>query len=129
MAWAPVEQAVTTAWFGPLNPNRIETWPEIRFISAPGIKNGDTRFGPRSFISTAVSAIDVNPPIPDPIITPVRQRPSSSSGIQPASRTACTAAATPYRMKSSTLRWSFGSIHSSGLNVPSLPSPRGTSQA
>src|SRR3569833_4626702 len=32
-------------------------------------------------------------------------------------------------MKSSTLRWSFGSIHWSGLKVPSLPSPRGTRQA
>src|SRR3984885_12186935 len=32
-------------------------------------------------------------------------------------------------MKSSTLRWSFGSIHWSGLKVPALPSPRGTTQA
>src|SRR6202142_2825990 len=32
-------------------------------------------------------------------------------------------------MKSSTLRWSFGSIHWSGLKVPLLPSPRGTTQA
>src|SRR6201995_4722433 len=32
-------------------------------------------------------------------------------------------------MKSSTLRWSFGSIHWSGLKVPLLPSPRGMTQA
>src|SRR5882762_8931979 len=32
-------------------------------------------------------------------------------------------------MKSSTLRWSFGSIHWSGLKVPAVPSPRGTTQA
>src|SRR5580692_2309500 len=32
-------------------------------------------------------------------------------------------------MKSSTLRWSFGSIHWSGLKVPSVPSPRGITQA
>src|SRR5687768_12183473 len=32
-------------------------------------------------------------------------------------------------MKSSTLRCSFGSIQSSGLKVPSEPSPRGTKQA
>src|SRR5579872_1516878 len=32
-------------------------------------------------------------------------------------------------MKSSTLRWSFGSIHWSGLKVPPEPSPRGTTQA
>src|ERR1700759_1040690 len=32
-------------------------------------------------------------------------------------------------MKSSTLRWSFGSIPGSGLKVPPLPSPRGITQA
>ena len=88
MAWAPVEQAVTTAWFGPLKPKRIDTWPDTRLISAPGIKKGDTRFGPRSLISTAVSAIEVSPPIPDPIITPVRSRSSSVWGSQPESWTA-----------------------------------------
>ena len=49
----------------------------------------------RSLIRTAVSAMVLRPPIPDPIITPVRNRPSSSCGSQPASRTACTAAAMP----------------------------------
>ncbi len=93
------------------------------------MKNGLTRFGPFSLINTAVSAIEVKPPIPDPIITPVRQRSSSVAGTQPESCTACTAAAIPYRMKSSTLRCSFGSIQSSGLNVPAVPSPRGISQA
>jgi hypothetical protein len=29
-----VAQAVTTAWFGPLKPYAIETWPETRLISA-----------------------------------------------------------------------------------------------
>ena len=52
------------------------------------MKNGETRFGPFSLISNAVSAIEVRPPIPEPIITPVRKRLSSSSGIQPESRTA-----------------------------------------
>ena len=88
MACAPVEHAVTTAWFGPLKPYLIETLPEIRLINAPGIKNGDTRRGPLSRISNAVSAIEFSPPMPDPIITPVRKRLSSSSGIQLASRTA-----------------------------------------
>ena len=58
------------------------------------------------------------------MITPVRTRSASSSGIQSASRTACSAAAMAKRMKLSTLRWSFGAIQSSGLNVPSDPSPR-----
>lgn len=95
MAWAPVEQAVTTAWFGPLKPKRIETWPETRLISAPGMKNGETRFGPRSLISTAVSAIEDSPPMPEPIMTPVRSRSSSFAGSQPESFTACSAAAMP----------------------------------
>ncbi len=64
-------------------------------MSAPGMKNGDTRFGPRSLMRTAVSAIEVSPPIPDPIITPVRSRLSSSSGVQPESSTAICAAAMP----------------------------------
>ena len=105
------------------------TWPDIRLINAPGIKNGDTRLGPFSWIKTAVSAIEFKPPMPDPIITPVRSKSFSLLGFQPASVTACSAAETPYRIKSSTLRRSFGSIQSSGLNVPSAPSPKGTSQA
>ncbi len=129
MACAPVEQAVTTAWFGPLKPKRMLTCPDTRLISAPGMKNGLTRLGPRSLISTAVSAMLVSPPMPDPIITPVRSRSSSVCGVQPLSFTACSAAAMPYRMKSSTLRRSFGSIQSSGLKLPSDPSPYGTSQA
>ena len=32
---APVAQAVTTEWFGPLRPWRIETCPEARLISRP----------------------------------------------------------------------------------------------
>ena len=88
IACAPVEQAVTTEWFGPLKPYLIDTFPEIRLISAPGMKKGDTRRGPLSRISSAVSAMEFSPPIPDPIMTPVRRRLSSSSGIQPASRTA-----------------------------------------
>ena len=46
MAWAPVEQAVTTAWLGPLSLWRIETWPDARLISRPGMKNGLIRRGP-----------------------------------------------------------------------------------
>ena len=42
IACAPVEQAVTTAWFGPLKPYRIETWPEARLIRHAGMKNGLT---------------------------------------------------------------------------------------
>src|SRR3546814_16217238 len=41
--WAPVEQAVTTAWLGPISPYLIDTWPEIRLISRPWTKCGLTR--------------------------------------------------------------------------------------
>ena len=55
MAWAPVAQAVTTEWLGPLKPYLIETWPEARLISAEGMKNGLTRRGPCSFSTSEVS--------------------------------------------------------------------------
>ncbi len=93
------------------------------------MKNGDTRRGPLSRRMIEVSAIVASPPIPEPMMTPVRSRSSSSSGVHPASFSACSAAATAKRMKVSTLRWSFGAIQSSALKVPSLPSPSGTSQA
>ena len=73
-------------------------------ISAPGMKNGDTRRGPLSRRISAVSAIVASPPIPEPMITPVRSRSASSSGFQPASVTACSAAVNAKRMKASTLR-------------------------
>src|SRR5262245_44586764 len=69
MACAPVEHAVTTAWLGPFKPCAIDTYPDARLIKRPGMKNGDTRRGPLSFRTIAVSAMPVRPPIPDPIIT------------------------------------------------------------
>ncbi len=87
------------------------------------MKNGETRRGPFSFRMIAVSAIVESPPIPEPMITPVRSRSASSSGIQSASRSACSAAVSAKRMNGSIFRWSFGATQSSGLNVPSEPSP------
>ncbi|MCY1309781.1 hypothetical protein D9M70_599070 [compost metagenome] len=48
IACAPVEQAVTTEWFGPRSLWRIDTWPEARLIRRPGMKNGEMRRGPLS---------------------------------------------------------------------------------
>src|SRR3984893_16667019 len=93
------------------------------------MKNGDTLRGPRSLSSNAVSAMPERQPIPEPIKVPVAHRSSSVAGCQLASSSACLAAHIAKMIKSSTLRWSFGSIHWSGLNVPPLPSPRGTTQA
>ena len=42
-------------------------------MSEPGMKKGETRFGPRSLISTAVSAIEVSPPMPDALVTDLRK--------------------------------------------------------
>src|SRR3984885_9870831 len=93
------------------------------------MKKGDTLRGPRSLSSSAVSAMPDSPPIPEPIMVPVAQRSCSVAGCQSASSSAWRAAHIAKIMKSSTLRWSFGSIHWSGLKLPSLPSPRGTTQA
>src|ERR1700692_3505503 len=93
------------------------------------MKNGDTLRGPRSLRSSAVSAMPERPPMPEPIMVPVAQRSSSLAGCQSASSSAWRAAHIAKMMKSSTLRWSFGSIHWSGLKVPPVPSPRGTTQA
>src|SRR5260221_1986614 len=93
------------------------------------MKNGDPLRGPRSFSSSAVSAMPDRPPIPEPIRVPVAHWSASDSGCQLASSSAWRAAAIAKMMKSSTLRWSFGSIHWSGLKLPLLPSPRGITQA
>ena len=93
MAWAPVAQAVTTEWFGPLRPWRMEIWPEARLISDIGMKKGLTRRGPCSFSTRAVSAMGPRPPMPEPTMTPVRSWSSPLSGFQPASARASSAAA------------------------------------
>src|ERR1700744_601178 len=93
------------------------------------MKNGDTLRGPRSLSSSAVSAMPDRPPMPEPIMVPVAQRSSSVDGCQLASSSAWRAAHIANTMKSSTLRWSLGSIHWSGLKGPPLPPPRGPTQA
>ena len=65
--WAPVEQAVTTAWFGPIRPYLIETWPEMRLISRPWTKCGLTRPGPFSASTSDSLSIPGRPPMPEPI--------------------------------------------------------------
>src|SRR5487761_1821039 len=67
-----------------------------------------------------------NPPMPEPIITPVRSRSTGSVGFQSASSTACCAAASAKTINSSILRCSFGGTQSSALNEPDDVSPRGT---
>ena len=92
IACTPVAQAVTTEWFGPLKPYLIDTWPDARLISAEGMKNGDSRRARPSCTRIDASKIVSSPPMPEPIITPVAQRSSSVSGVQPESSTASVAA-------------------------------------
>ena len=93
MAWVPVVQAVELAWLGPRKPYFIEIWPEGRLTRIAGIENGDSRRAPLvSTVSTAWVKLSI-PPMPEPIMTPVRFCASSSVGIQPDISTASVAAA------------------------------------
>ncbi len=124
----PEAQAVTTAWFGPIYPCLIEICPEARLIRLEGMKNGVIFLMPLSFKVITVFSIAGKPPIPEPIMTPVRYFCSSLSAFQPESAIAWSAAPIANKMKRSILRCSFGSTCLSGLNKFS-PSPNFTSPA
>ena len=93
MAWAPVAHAVAGAEFGPLQLKRMETCPAARLMISPGMKNGETRLGPRSSIFVCISSMSGRPPMPEPMITPRRSW-SQVFGSSLASSTAIWAAAT-----------------------------------
>ena len=95
IAWAPVEQAVTTEWFGPLNPYLILTCPDNKLINAEGIKKGLIFLGPFVSSKRVVLAMVSKPPIPEPSITPVLFFSFSLLGFQPECSTACTAETIP----------------------------------
>ena len=61
----------------------IETYPETILIIEPGTKKGEILEGPEEVNTLEFSSIVVNPPIPDPIITPVLAASFSSLAIQP----------------------------------------------
>ena len=65
MACADAEQAVQVAEFGPLAPNRIETWPAARLMIADGMKNGEILRGPPSSSALCSRSMVVNPPMPE----------------------------------------------------------------
>src|SRR5512138_928945 len=64
--------------------------------------------------------------MPEPIITPVRQRASSSCGAQPESATASSAATSASWMNRSIFFWSLMGIHSEMSRPPSALVPAGT---
>ena len=79
MQWLAVVQAVTIARFGPLKPYMIESWPAIMLMIVPGTKNGEILRGPPSSSALCVSSISGRPPMPEPMLTPMR---SASSGLR-----------------------------------------------
>ncbi|MNT80303.1 hypothetical protein D3C72_2197420 [compost metagenome] len=72
MQCRPVVQAVTTAMFGPLKPYLIDRWPEIMLMIDAGTKNGEMRRGPRLAYSPCVCSIIGRPPMPEPMLQPMR---------------------------------------------------------
>jgi hypothetical protein len=91
---APVEQAVTTEWFGPISPYLIEHLAagQVDQAAVNEVRADPTgtpfRPGPDAF----QLSIPGRPPMPEPIDTPVRVLRSSSMPVRPASSKACPAA-------------------------------------
>ncbi len=79
MQCKPVVHAVTTARFGPLKPYRMDTWPAIMLMIEAGTKKGEMRRGPRLTSSACMFSISGSPPIPEPMMQPMRMAVSSSS--------------------------------------------------
>ena len=87
MLWVPVVQAVTVAKLGPLKPYMMARLPAIMLMMVLGTKNGDSLRGPESISFWWFSSMLVNPPMPEPMATPMRS-PFSLSISRPASRRA-----------------------------------------
>src|SRR5262245_4095451 len=124
-AWLPVAQAVTTAEFGPLAPKRIETRPDAMLMMSIGMKNGETRSGPRSISVLCASRSDEMPPMPEPISTPKREA-STLAVPRPESSTAMTAHAIAYLRYGSSRRASFLSMYLSSSKLRTSPAMRVT---
>src|SRR6185503_13638413 len=123
MACADAEQAVQVAEFGPLAPNRIDTWPAARLMMADGMKNGELLRGPPSSSALCSRSMVVNPPIPDAMNTPIR-RDSSGVTVSVASSIANCDAAIAYWMKTSIFLTSFFSRNRSGSKSFTSPAMR-----
>ena len=106
MACADAEQAVHVAEFGPLAPNRIDTWPAARLMIAEGMKNGEMRRGPPSRYALCSRSMVPKPPMPEPMKTPTR---GAIAGVMvsPALFMAKSDAAMAYWMKVSIFLTSF----------------------
>ena len=72
MECALVVQAVQVASFGPLALLRMLTCPAARFTMAAGIKNGEILRGPPFSRLECSRSMTSKPPMPEPMLTPVR---------------------------------------------------------
>src|SRR3989338_7032026 len=79
MQCVPVVQAETIARFGPFNQYITDRLPEIMLMMVPGMKNGEILRGPEARKSVWVSSIIGKPPIPEPMLTPMRSAFSSET--------------------------------------------------
>src|SRR3989344_945551 len=120
---APVEQAVTTAWLGPIRPYLMLTWPEIRLMRRAWTKCGETRPGPFAASNRLSLSIPGRPPMPDPIEQPARSFCSSVISSRPASSIAWPAASMPKMMKGSTWRCTLWSTRLPGSKPYSWSGP------
>ncbi len=91
MAWLAVAQAEQVAKFGPRRLLYMEKRPLAMLLMSIGIVKGETRPGPRSVKTMSWSAVVCNPPMPEPMMTPISSRFSFSSS-SPESRNAWTPA-------------------------------------
>ena len=114
MACAPVEQAVTTEWFGPLRPWAMETCPEAMIDDAAG---DEERRDPTRPLLDGASRRHRRcrrcRRCPNRSARPRRTGPRRRSDANPASSNAWPAAAMANTMNGSTLRCSFG-LHPGG---------------
>ncbi len=84
----------------------IDKLPEIMLMIVPGMKNGEIFRAPPARKSLWVSSIIGRPPMPEPILTPIRSAlPGPTS--RPESRKAWIPAAMPKWMKTSIRRASL----------------------
>ena len=106
--WDADAHALTTQKFGPLKPYFIDTRPAAMSVIIMGTRNGDTRPGPReSNLACSISRV-FRPPIPEPMIVPMRAR-SSVLRSSPESLITCSAAKSAKSMFRSVRLISLGS--------------------
>ena len=72
MEWVPAAQAVTVVSQGPRKPWRMEMPAAAAFGISIGMRNGDTRSGPRTRLTSTWSSRVCRPPMPVPTSTPIR---------------------------------------------------------